>query len=45
MKKKYYSPEFDCVKFSFEQMLSDDVDHIRHSVPQDIGEQSGEGDF
>jgi hypothetical protein len=25
--------------------LSDEYDHIQHSIPEDIGEQSGEGDF
>jgi hypothetical protein len=45
MKKKYISPDFSLVKFDFEKTLSDDADHIRHSIPQDIGEQAGEGDF
>lgn len=45
MKKDYLSPEFNLVKISFEKILEDDYDHIQHSGAQDIGEQSGEGDF
>ena len=46
MKKDYFSPEFDLVKFSFEKTLNDDVEggNIHHSVPQDIGEGGGELD-
>lgn len=45
MKKDYLSPEFNLVKISFEKILEDDYELIGHSGAQDIGEQSGEGDF
>jgi hypothetical protein len=45
LKKDYLSPEFELKRFNFEKMLSDEYDHIQHSIPEDIGEQSGEGDF
>ena len=45
MKKDYFSPEFELVKYSFERTLEGDDDdeyyNIRHSIPQDIGEGSG----
>lgn len=46
MRKDYFSPEFELVKYSFESTLTmegddDEYYNIRHSVPQDIGEDSG----
>lgn len=47
MKRDYFSPEFELVKYSFESTLSamdgddDEYYNIRHSFPQDIGEDSG----
>ena len=44
MKKDYFSPEFELVKYSFERTLEGDDDeyyNIRHSFPQDMGEGGG----
>lgn len=44
MKREYYSPEFDLVKFSFERTLSDgddDFPGVKHSGAQGIGESGG----
>ena len=45
MKKDYFSPEFELVKYQFESTLAmdgdDDFGNLYHSIPQDIGEGSG----
>ncbi len=47
MRKDYFSPEIELVKYSFESTLTvmegddDEYYNIRHSIPQDIGEGSG----
>lgn len=51
MKKDYFSPDLEVVKFSFEKMLGDPAAeeellyNIQHSLAEDIAEQSGEGNF
>ena len=44
----YISPELECVKFNFEQILEGEGSHLVHSIQQDYGEDgggSGDGDF
>ena len=44
MRRDYFSPEFELVKYSFERTLEGEDDeyyNIRHSFPQDMGEGSG----
>ena len=47
MKKRYYSPELDLIKFNFEQIL-EEGSHLIHSNPQGYGEDgggNGDGEF
>lgn len=40
MKKKYLEPEFDLLKFRFDEIMDG---RMEHSIPEDVGEHGEEG--